>query len=403
MSDGYRATNGLGTGECGLAGSFGRSPILGPPSGRPLVAQPRLVLEGYSICPPGWPKAIPGRTVAAVYVAERLPRSPPPQTACTIRPAGTAGGIARSRTNLGDDPRDACGAAAAVGGTGNADAAGLSIPHRLSRVDPGPARCRPFLSLWPGFLSSRVTAVGGCLPMIFTVARFLLDGPVLPIVTETLPLAESSRAALLSRFRRAVLGRLFPRGVPNDPPLVSPSPIFSGKLDGEHRRDHDHAYYLPTDEDHDGRIDHLTVFAAAGFGPDEVAALDALRAVCGFRAPVSPLRLLLVGLGQPRDFTANVFRRAARLAVGHSLRGPGGIAKRAAREKTRPKMRRPALWRESSAGSCWPRISTGSASIALSRFSRRWPKIDVMPLEGPERPRGLDRYSTSERAPQGWR
>ena len=40
---------------------------------------------------------------------------------------------------------------------------------------------------------------------------------------------------------------------------------------------HGHAYYLPTDEDCDGRIDHLTIVATRGFAPDEVAALDRLR------------------------------------------------------------------------------------------------------------------------------
>jgi len=217
--------------------------------------------------------------------------------------------------------------------------------------------------------------------MIFTVARFLLDGPVLPIVTETLPLAESLRAALMSRFRRAVLGRHFPRGVPNDPPLVSPSPIFSGKLHGEHRRDHDHAYYLPTDEDHDGRIDHLTVFAAAGFGPDEVAALDALRRL-RFGAG-EPLRLLLVGLGQPRNFTANLFGRAPvwqsatpYVAWRH--------CKTRGQKKDPPEMRRPGMEGE------FCRILLAEDLDRLRQRCRdlaQVAKIDVMPLEGPERPR----------------
>src|SRR5205807_635851 len=65
---------------------------------------------------------------------------------------------------------------------------------------------------------------------------------------------------------------------------------------------HQHAYYLPGDEDGDGRIDHLTVYAERGFDADEVAALDRLR-----RLPWGegePLRLLVVGLGNPHDFRA---------------------------------------------------------------------------------------------------
>src|SRR5207249_1271501 len=80
------------------------------------------------------------------------------------------------------------------------------------------------------------------------------------------------------------------------------SPVLSGKTpDGRPRRDHGHAYYLPTDEDGDGRLDHLTVYAADGFGPDEVAALDALRRL-GLGAG-EPLRLVLAGLGAAADFT----------------------------------------------------------------------------------------------------
>ena len=53
------------------------------------------------------------------------------------------------------------------------------------------------------------------------------------------------------------------------------SRVFSGK-DGSGRPlrdDHDHAFYLPTDEDGDGRLDHLTVVALGGFPPDEIRAL----------------------------------------------------------------------------------------------------------------------------------
>ncbi len=37
-------------------------------------------------------------------------------------------------------------------------------------------------------------------PMSPTVARFLLDGPVLPLVTDTVRVAEAFRAAAMSRF-----------------------------------------------------------------------------------------------------------------------------------------------------------------------------------------------------------
>ncbi|MFO0767833.1 MAG: hypothetical protein U0231_13835 [Nitrospiraceae bacterium] len=46
--------------------------------------------------------------------------------------------------------------------------------------------------------------------------------------------------------------------------------MLSGKdHQGKRLINHRHAYYLPTDEDGDGRLDHLTVYAAGGFDPDE--------------------------------------------------------------------------------------------------------------------------------------
>jgi CRISPR-associated protein Csb2 len=42
---------------------------------------------------------------------------------------------------------------------------------------------------------------------------------------------------------------------------------------------HDHAYYLPADEDGDGRLDHLTIFARGGFDTKERLALDRLNKI----------------------------------------------------------------------------------------------------------------------------
>ncbi|MFH1699652.1 MAG: hypothetical protein ABIE07_03610 [Candidatus Zixiibacteriota bacterium] len=67
--------------------------------------------------------------------------------------------------------------------------------------------------------------------------------------------------------------------IENDGP-TRVSPVFSGKHpDGKPINGHRHAFYLPTDEDGDGRLDHLLVFAAEPFNSSELAALDALRSV----------------------------------------------------------------------------------------------------------------------------
>jgi CRISPR-associated protein Csb2 len=81
--------------------------------------------------------------------------------------------------------------------------------------------------------------------------------------------------------------------------------MFSGKLaDGTIRTDHGHAFYLPTDEDGDGRLDHLTVVAEAGFSRADLRALEALREI---KAPEREesrhkLRVLLVGMGRLDEF-----------------------------------------------------------------------------------------------------
>jgi CRISPR-associated protein Csb2 len=140
----------------------------------------------------------------------------------------------------------------------------------------------------------------------FTLARFLLDAPVLPLITETLPLAEQARHSLLSKCK--YLAR---RDNPNlaDADIWPLSPAFWGKDEqAQPRTNHQHAFFLPADEDGDGRIDHITVFAPMGFNTLERQALDRLRQI-GPKASrvasapgVDPLHLLLIGLGKECDF-----------------------------------------------------------------------------------------------------
>jgi CRISPR-associated protein Csb2 len=130
----------------------------------------------------------------------------------------------------------------------------------------------------------------------FQIARFILDSTVLPLVTETLPVAEAARRTLMG-----IYGRLSPRTENSG----SRSPIFSGKNEeSQPLRGHGHAYYLPTDEDNDGRLDHLTVVAADGFDSRELKALDCLRELKSRERDASghPLRVLLLGLGRLGDY-----------------------------------------------------------------------------------------------------
>jgi CRISPR-associated protein Csb2 len=138
-------------------------------------------------------------------------------------------------------------------------------------------------------------------PATIQVVRFAIDSNVLPLVTETLPVAEAARRALMG-----IYGRLTETGG-----VRGRSQVFSGKNEhGEPLADHTHAYYLPSDEDGDGRLDHLTVFASAGFGNNERRALDRLREIRAGREGEErrPLRLLLLGMGASAEYTPGLLR-----------------------------------------------------------------------------------------------
>ena len=128
-----------------------------------------------------------------------------------------------------------------------------------------------------------------------TVARFALDSSVLPLVEDTLKVAESARRTVMGIYRHIEEQRLYHGPTPKGEPLPR-SPVFSGKNDsGIPLEGHQHAFFIPTDEDRDGRIDHLTIIAEMGFGPKEVKALDNLRRLK--RESGDPLNLVLLALG----------------------------------------------------------------------------------------------------------
>jgi CRISPR-associated protein Csb2 len=178
-----------------------------------------------------------------------------------------------------------------------------------------------------------------------TVARLLLDGPVLPLATDTVRVAESVRRALMSRFARwchqQPPERVAPflRRRPGKEDTFA-STIFAGKdAAGIALQKHDHAYYLSTSDGIDRRrITHVTVYARSGFGSGEVAALTFLRTVS-----VSELKLLrvqLVGLGGPTDFTAPVLGEAAVWQSITPFVGPAHIGRRGRRRYLRKSLRR---------------------------------------------------------------
>lgn len=129
-----------------------------------------------------------------------------------------------------------------------------------------------------------------------TVARFALASAVLPLVQETLSFAELVRSALF-KLR----------------PDETHSYAFSGKTPaGEPLEGHGHAYFLPTDEDGDGRLDHVTVYAARGFDPDDIKALGKIRKLKRYDNP-HEVSVVLLGLGNVEQFAqVPLFRHSKR-------------------------------------------------------------------------------------------
>jgi len=135
------------------------------------------------------------------------------------------------------------------------------------------------------------------------VARFALDATVLPLVEDTLRIAETSRIAAMGCYRRVEERRLC-GGRTSEEVSKPRSEVLSGKDGhGEPLRGHAHAHYLPTDEDDDGRLDHLTIFAPMGFGRAEVKALDSMRILK--RDEGDSVRLVMLALGQREAIAAD--------------------------------------------------------------------------------------------------
>lgn len=138
------------------------------------------------------------------------------------------------------------------------------------------------------------------------VVRYALDSSVLSLVTQTLPVAEAARRRLLGIYGRLVWRCLhWEKPYPAEAELRPKSEVFSGKdASGDPLAGHRHAYYLPTDEDGDGRLDHLTVYAAKGFGQDERRAFDRLRELLTGRDGEErhSLRLFLLSMGASEEY-----------------------------------------------------------------------------------------------------
>jgi len=123
-----------------------------------------------------------------------------------------------------------------------------------------------------------------------TFARYAVSSAVLPRLTEAVAIGERLRVALMSYAGQRDADTLA---------------LFSGKdAEGRPLLDvHRHAFYLPADEDNDGRIDHLVVFANGGFSDDSRRVLESLHRLWGHGG--HDLSLALIGFGNPADYAAS--------------------------------------------------------------------------------------------------
>jgi CRISPR-associated protein Csb2 len=129
-----------------------------------------------------------------------------------------------------------------------------------------------------------------------TLARYALVGRVLPTVERTIVFGERVRKALLARS--------------------DGHPVFLGR-DGEGTaKGHQHAFFLPCDDDGDGMIDHVLVWARGGFDDDARRALEAMRSIWAEEGTGEDGRYktVLLAVGRPEDVGAPEGRHPARLA-----------------------------------------------------------------------------------------
>ncbi len=128
-----------------------------------------------------------------------------------------------------------------------------------------------------------------------TVARFALSSAVLPRLIDAVFLGERMRQALMAKSR----------GLNGSEHAL---PVFSGKgADGLRLDDdHSHAFYLPSDEDGDGRIDHITVYAAQRFDKYAQQAIGTLKKLWGVGG--HDIHTVLIGIGEPHDYGGFLMR-----------------------------------------------------------------------------------------------
>ncbi len=164
-----------------------------------------------------------------------------------------------------------------------------STLRRSGRIDPEGAQWWPYIrrrDCFTAFRSGRGRTPGRGAGA--TVVRFAMDGNPLPMAFDTLRWGELARRCAMAQYGRRNKG--------------AKSETLSGKdSSGKPLSGHRHAFYLPTDEDGDGRLDHLTIWTPGGLDEKEFRAIVSVEKLKlgGGRDPV---RLAYQAHGKAEDF-----------------------------------------------------------------------------------------------------
>ncbi|HEY8379997.1 MAG TPA: type I-U CRISPR-associated protein Csb2, partial [Nannocystis sp.] len=137
-------------------------------------------------------------------------------------------------------------------------------------------------------------------PPKVTTVLLAVQGKVRPRVEDTVLFAE--------RLRRLAMGAH--KAIVGDPRQGSLTLAGKSTQGGGPERDHQHAYYLPWDQDGDGRIDHVVVYAARGLDSSEIAAFDRIRWPPGLNRD-QPLAVVPVAVGTTGMFEQTTRFRSA--------------------------------------------------------------------------------------------
>ena len=123
------------------------------------------------------------------------------------------------------------------------------------------------------------------------VVRYAITGKPRPLVTDTIVIGDSFKRAAMS-----IYGKLYDGAM---------SPVLSGRQsdDGNILLDnHSHAFFLPTDEDNDNRLDHMTVAVSSKHTFDQKVT-NALMKIKRVQHGHNVLQITHLARGRQENFT----------------------------------------------------------------------------------------------------